>query len=73
MDGQLLLIEDERLKSEKQKNGQLLLTRDEWLKRSNTRGCQNGGDYRGKEGVRTGRDRSKVRCFNCLNYGHYAA
>ncbi|KAL8155787.1 hypothetical protein AgCh_000990 [Apium graveolens] len=27
---------------------------------------------RGKEGVRSSRDKSKVRCFNCLAYGHYA-
>lgn len=48
----------------------MLLTRDEWLKRSISKGRQNGDDSRG--GC-TGRDRSKVRCFNYLTYGHYAA
>lgn len=71
--GQLLLTEDEWVKREKQESGQLLLTRDEWLRRSNSKGRQNGGDSRGKEGGRTGRDMSKIRCFSCLTYGHYAA
>lgn len=70
MGGQLLLMEDELIKKEKQEGGQLLLTRDEWLKRSSSKGRQNGDHYRGG---RTGRDISKVRCFNCLIYGHYAA
>ncbi|XP_074374031.1 uncharacterized protein LOC141714409 [Apium graveolens] len=33
----------------------------------------NGGDSRTKEWNRGTRDKSKVRCFNCLAYGHYVA
>ena len=60
---QLLLTEEEWMKREG-KDGQLLLTREEWLKRTNRKG---------KEFTRGARDRSKVRCFNCSAYGHYAA
>lgn len=34
---------------------------------------RSGGEYRGKEYGRGGRDKSRVRCFNCNVYGHYAA
>lgn len=54
---QLMLTEEEWAKKESE-DGKLLLTREEWLRRSKTRG---------------GRDKSKVRCFNCGVYGHYAA
>lgn len=67
--GQLLLTEEEWRKKEKEEN-KLLLTRDEWLKRSN-RLEGSSQKFRGRTcGVR---DKSKVRCFNCLGYGHYAA
>lgn len=69
---QLLLTEEEWLKTEKEE-GQLLLTKEEWQRRSKTK--NNAGDYRaGREGFRGGgRDKSKIRCFNCLAYGHYAS
>ncbi|XP_074328237.1 uncharacterized protein LOC141666142 [Apium graveolens] len=70
--GQLLLIEEEWLKKEKIE-GQLLFTREEWLKRSNSRGKNSGNETRVREENRGFQDRSKVRCFNCLIYGHYAA
>ncbi|KAL8107156.1 hypothetical protein AgCh_023818 [Apium graveolens] len=45
----------------------------EWFKRSN-RGSDetNTQRTRGKEGVRSSRDKSKVHYFNCLAYGNYA-
>ncbi|XP_074362685.1 uncharacterized protein LOC141702958 [Apium graveolens] len=58
-EGQLLLTEEEWKKREND-DGKLLFTREEWLKR------QNKGGFRG-------RDKSKVRCYNCQIYGHYAA
>ncbi|KAL8093108.1 hypothetical protein AgCh_035122 [Apium graveolens] len=30
-------------------------------------------DFRGRNVGRGGRDKSRVRCFNCLSYGHFAA
>ncbi|XP_074328328.1 uncharacterized protein LOC141666234 [Apium graveolens] len=78
--GQLLLTEEEWIKREKSE-GKLLLTRDEWLKRANRSGIdvsqgqktRGSGDYRGRDTVHGVRDKSKVRCFNCLGYRHYAA
>lgn len=49
-----------------------MLTREEWLKRTSKEGTRGSGDYRGRDGNRSGRDRSKVRCFNCQAYGHFA-
>lgn len=45
------------------------------MKRSNkggTEGPQNSR-YRGRENTRGGRYRRTIRCFNCSNFGHYAA
>lgn len=70
-EGKLLLTEDEWRKRE-QTEGQLLLTREEWLKRQRD-GARSSGETRGREWVRGNRDRSKIRCFNCGAYGHYAA
>lgn len=67
--GQLLLTEAEWMKREND-TGHLLLTREEWLKRSSARGQSGNGDYRVNCG---GQNRSKVKCFNCFGYGHYAA
>ncbi|XP_074363891.1 uncharacterized protein LOC141705649 [Apium graveolens] len=62
--GQLMLTEEEWEKREATE-GRLLLSREEWLKRSNkSRGTSS---YQGQH------DKSKVRCFNCQLYGHYAA
>ncbi|XP_074336212.1 uncharacterized protein LOC141673367 [Apium graveolens] len=47
--------------------GQLLMTREEWLKRT-----KGSADPRGRDGNRGTRDRSKLRCFNCQTYGHFA-
>lgn len=69
--GKLLLTEEEWRKKESH-DSQLLLTRDEWLKRTKEGGSR-GGEYRGKDGNRWGRDRSRGRCFNCQAYGHFAA
>ena len=63
-----LKVHEERLRSyeEKEENG-LLLTRSEWVSRTKKNGG-NSGDSRGR-----GRDKSKVKCFNCDVYGHYAS
>ena len=53
--------------------GTLLLTREEWLKRTNREGSRSGGENRVKDAVRGARDKSRVRCFNCEAYGHFAA
>ncbi|XP_074326489.1 uncharacterized protein LOC141664434 [Apium graveolens] len=66
--GQLLMTEEEWSKKEKEE-GKLLLTREEWLKRNE----RNRGDSASNGKGRSGRDKSKVRCFNCFGYGHYAA
>ncbi|XP_074364584.1 uncharacterized protein LOC141705585 [Apium graveolens] len=63
--GQLLLTEDEWTKRENIE-GQLLLTREEWLKRR-PRKPRGTSSYQGIH------DKSKVKCFNCHNYGHFAA
>lgn len=68
---QLLLTEEEWRKKDKEES-KLLLTRDEWLKRSG-RGDGSFQRYRGKGDTRGVHDKSKVRCFNCLGYGHFAA
>ena len=67
---QLLLTEEEWLKKEKEE-GKLLLTRDEWIKRSNKSGTEQR--TRGRDNGRVGRDKSRIRCFNCNILGHYAA
>lgn len=66
--GQLLLSEEEWRKREGNE-GQLLLTREEWLKRNNGNGTRNSGENRI---VRGGRDKSRVRCYNCQGFGHIA-
>lgn len=66
--GQLLMTEEEWSKKDKEE-GKLLLTREEWLKQNE----RNRGDGIPNWKGRGGRDKSKVRCFNCFGYGHYAA
>lgn len=46
----------------------LLLTREEWKKRTNKAENDTGGSQR-----RSGRDKSRVQCYNCGIFGHYAA
>ncbi|XP_074341841.1 uncharacterized protein LOC141679236 [Apium graveolens] len=62
--GQLLLTEDEWTKRENIE-GQLLLTREEWLKRRPQK-------PRGTSSYQGIHDKSKVKCFTCHNYGHFA-
>ena len=71
-EGKLLLTEEEWRKRENSE-GQLLLTREEWLKRSSKEVTRNSGKNRSTNGGRFVRDRSKVKCWNCSGYGHYAA
>ncbi|XP_074328211.1 uncharacterized protein LOC141666112 [Apium graveolens] len=71
---QLLLTEDERAKREASE-GKLLMTREEWSRGAH-RG--NGSSFSNqkslsKEGGCTGRDKTKIKCYNCHVYGHYAA
>ena len=70
---QLLLTKDEWIKKDKEEE-KLLLTREEWQRRSNkaVEGSQ-GQRFRGKDNTRWGRDKSRVRCFNCNAFGHYAS
>lgn len=70
--GQLLLTEEEWRKRENSE-GKLLLTRDEWLKRTSKEGNRGSGEHRVRDGNRGRIDRTKVRCFNCQAYGHFAA
>lgn len=52
------------------------MTREEWIKRNNNKGGGEGSSsqrYRGNARNRGGYDKSKVRCYNCSGYGHYAA
>lgn len=65
--GQLLLTEEEWRKRENHE-GQLLLTREEWIKR-NKEGTRSTSENRGNRG---GRDRGKMRCFNCQAFGHFS-
>ncbi|KAL8112465.1 hypothetical protein AgCh_019970 [Apium graveolens] len=53
---------------------QLLLTREDWLKQNGRSGSEGYEHSKGRRDfVRGTRDKSKVRCFNYLGYGHYAA
>lgn len=61
--GQLMLTEEEWSRRENE-NGKLLLTKEEWQRRVS----KGGVDSR----TRSGRDKSRVRCYNCQIYGHYA-
>lgn len=69
--GQQLLLTEEEWNKKENKDGQLLLTREEWLKRSKG-GMRNNTDVGGRTFVRSARDRTKIRCFNCGAYGHFA-
>lgn len=68
-----MLTEEEWMKREVQ-GGKLLLTREEWLKKSSKGTMDQKGrrevDNRGPCG---GRDRTRIRCFNCNLLGHYAS
>ncbi|XP_074356425.1 uncharacterized protein LOC141696138 [Apium graveolens] len=67
---QLLPTEEEWRKKDK-KEINWLLTREEWIKKSNrTEG--NSQKLLGKNSFRSNRDKSKVCCWNCLRYGHFA-
>lgn len=64
-DNQLMLTKEEWEKRENNE-GKLLLTREEWLKRTNAEGSTNLRS-------RGGRNKSKVKCYNCNIYGHFTA
>lgn len=63
---QLMLTEEEWTKKENE-GRKLLLTKEEWQKR--VKGAEGNSSARG----RVVRDKSKVKCYNCHTYGHYAA
>ncbi|XP_074336741.1 uncharacterized protein LOC141673913 [Apium graveolens] len=65
--GQLMLTEEEWEKKEGQEK-KLLYTREEWMNRSNRNSVEAPQSQRNR-----GRDKSRVRCFNCNAFGHYAA
>ena len=68
------MTEEEWVRREKD-DKKLLLTREEWLKRSGKGGTEafSGSKNRWRDSPRGVRDKSKVRCFKCSAYGHYAA
>lgn len=49
----------------------MLLTHDEWIKRKNGTGGFTSQRGRGTNDYRGGRYKSRLRCYNCHNYGHY--
>ncbi|KAL8109610.1 hypothetical protein AgCh_025644 [Apium graveolens] len=63
----VLLTEEEWRKRENSDN-KLLLTREEWQKRMN----RGGNEGRPNSGGCNVRDKSRIRCYNCHIYGHYA-
>lgn len=65
---QLLLTKEEWLKKEGNE-AKLLLTREEWQKRFNKGGTDGSSNPRG----RWGRDKIRIKCYNCHAYGHYMA
>ncbi|KAL8117920.1 hypothetical protein AgCh_015707 [Apium graveolens] len=73
--GSLKAYEERKEKEE----GKILLIKEEWLKQSNIgesesgQKFQNNSEYRSRYKIRGGRDKSKVRCFNCSTYGHFVA
>lgn len=67
--GQVLLTEEEWVKKESS-DGKILLTMEEWLKRSNSNQRNRGRDGGRGSGSR---DKSKMRCYNCSAFGHFAA
>ncbi|XP_074362875.1 uncharacterized protein LOC141703180 [Apium graveolens] len=70
-EGQQLLINEEEWSKYEASSGKLLLTREEWLQISNRGG--NGFHGRDNQGGHDRIDRSKIKCFNCGAYGHFAA
>ncbi|KAK1381042.1 putative zinc finger, CCHC-type [Heracleum sosnowskyi] len=71
--GQQLMLTAEEWQKKETSDGKLLLTREEWLQRTGKTNTGGGGrDHRVRDN-RIVRDRSQVKCFNCLGYGHYAA
>lgn len=69
--GKLLMTEEEWLKSESP-DGKLMLTREEWAKRASRGGNDQKFRRESGSGSRGGRDRSKMRCFNCNILGYFA-
>lgn len=73
-----LKTHEERLKGQAVSGGsQLLLTKEEWLERERDESkllfTKEEWMRSRKEFNRGLRDKSKVRCYNCSAYGHYAA
>ena len=66
--GEQLMLTEEEWKKRESEEGKLLLTREEWLKKS-SRGSDNSTGFKG----RLVRDKSRVKCFSCGGYGHFAA
>lgn len=64
-EGKLMLTKEEWRKIETSE-GKLLLTREEWLRHGNK-------SSEGQLSFTRNRDKSRIRCFNCSLYGHFAA
>lgn len=67
-EGQLMLTDEEWRKRDG-KEEKLLFTREEWLRRNQGNGEGNSSTPK----TRVPYDKSRVKCFNCHLYGHYAA
>ncbi|KAL8132353.1 hypothetical protein AgCh_008011 [Apium graveolens] len=69
-----MLTEEEWVKRENAE-GKLLFIREEWMRRSKRTGTETspGTRTRGNSSYQGVGDRSKIRCFNCHAYGHFAA
>lgn len=73
----MLLTEEEWSRREKDED-KLLLTREEWLKHTGKGGTDTPSGQKPRSnrdfghGWRDRYDKSKVKCFNCQGYGHYA-
>lgn len=67
-ESQLMLTEEEWSKRDRE-DKKLLLTREEWLKRTNKGSQEGSSGYKN----RGSRDKSKIKCYNCHIYGHFAA
>lgn len=64
-----LLLTEEKWSAREKSESKLLLTREEWQKRTHHGGTEGSSGIKG----RGGRDKSRIRCYNCHMYGHYAA
>ena len=61
-----------KVKKTKQEDGQTLRGRGRCRGRDQGRGKSQSSDEQKQEGQRKPFDKSKVRCYNCQEFGHFA-